>query len=66
MPKAKTALSPTVRQRAKSAAQAFVRWKAQQDAARDAENEADIIYAPDEIACANPFKVRLVGARREM
>ena len=48
--KNKSALPPTVRQRAKSAAQAFARWKALQDAKHDAEDEADIIYAPDEIA----------------
>ena len=61
-----TKAEPTVRQRAKAAAQAFARWKAQRDAEHDTEDEAEIIYAPDEIACANPFNVRLVGARREM
>lgn len=65
MPKPKPTLPPTVRQRAKSAAQAFVRWKAAQDARRDAEDDASLLYAPDEIACANPLRVRLVGARRE-
>jgi len=66
MTKAKSALPPTVRQRAHAAAQAFVRWKAAQDAERDAEDDASLLYAPDEIACANPFNVRLVGARREL
>jgi hypothetical protein len=61
-----TSKPSTVRQRAKSAAQAFARWKVRQDAQRDAEGEADIIYAPDEIACANLPKLRLIGARREL
>jgi hypothetical protein len=61
-----TQSKPDARQRAKAAVKEFARWKARQDAQRDAENEADIIYAPDEIACANPFKVRLVGARRDV
>jgi len=66
MTKAKPALPQTVRQRAHAAAMAFVRWKAQKDAQQDAEDDASLLYAPDEIACANSFNVRLVGARREL
>jgi hypothetical protein len=53
------------RQRAKAAVQDFLRWQAARREAPDADDELPL-YAPDEIACANPFNVRLIGARREM